>query len=125
MLILHALEKTVSVLLSVLLLHHALPAAQVGIVHDLMLRELRLFTDCGRCCRPLFIVDLEAQRLAVTKDDIALLQDRESTNFGWSVGPFASCPCFGAACVMRGYDEIMSVCTPLGSVLKITSLSWS
>ena len=67
--------------------HHALPAAQVGIVHDLMLRELRLFTDCGRCCRPLFIVDLEAQRLAVSKDDIALLQDRESTNFGWSVGP--------------------------------------
>lgn len=58
----------------------------MGIVHDLMLRELRLFTDCGRCCRPLFIVDLEAQRLAVTKDDIALLQDRESTNFGWSVG---------------------------------------
>ncbi|CAK0786330.1 DNA-dependent RNA polymerase II [Coccomyxa viridis] len=59
-------------------------STEVGIVHDLMLRELRLFTDCGRCCRPLFIVDLEAQRLAVTKDDIALLQDRESTNFGWS-----------------------------------------
>ena len=99
---LHALDKTPLGMMWVLESHHALPAAQVGIVHDLMLRELRLFTDCGRCCRPLFIVDLEAQRLAVTKDDIALLQDRESTNFGWSVGPFAACLCFGFAWVTRG-----------------------
>ncbi len=54
-------------------------------MHDLMLQELRLFTDCGRCCRPLFIVDLESQRLAVTKQEIGLLQDRDSTGFGWSV----------------------------------------
>lgn len=66
-----------------------LPAgAQVGIVHDLMLRELRLFTDCGRCCRPLFIVDLETQRLVTAKADIGLLQDRETTGFGWSVSLF-------------------------------------
>ena len=54
-------------------------------MHDLMLQELRLFTDCGRCCRPLFIVDLETQRLAVTKQEIGLLQFRDSTGFGWSV----------------------------------------
>ena len=65
-------------------------AAQVGIVHDLMLQELRLFTDCGRCCRPLFIVNLESQRLAVTKQEIGLLQDRDSTGFGWSVSPRSS-----------------------------------
>ncbi len=58
---------------------------QVGIVHDLMLRELRLFTDCGRCCRPLFIVDLDTQCLVITKAEIGLLQDRDTNGFGWSV----------------------------------------
>ena len=61
-------------------------------MHDLMLQELRLFTDCGRCCRPLFIVDLESQRLAVTKQEIGLLQDRDSTGFGWSVSPLTTAP---------------------------------
>ena len=32
-------------------------------VHDIRLQELRLYTDFGRCCRPLFIVD--QQRLKV------------------------------------------------------------
>ena len=29
----------------------------MGVVHDIALNELRLYTDYGRCCRPLFIVD--------------------------------------------------------------------
>lgn len=57
--------------------------AQVGIVHDIRLQELRLFTDYGRCCRPLFIVDLQQQRLHIRKEHIRQLQDRETTNFGW------------------------------------------
>lgn len=59
--------------------------SQVGIVHDIRLQELRLYTDYGRCCRPLFIVDNERKRLTITKDDIRQLQDREVTHFGWNV----------------------------------------
>ena len=38
---------------------------EVGVVHDMRLGELRLYTDYGRCCRPLFIVD--NQQLKITK----------------------------------------------------------
>ncbi|KAK9918353.1 hypothetical protein WJX75_003429 [Coccomyxa subellipsoidea] len=59
-------------------------STEVGIVHDIRLQELRLYTDYGRCCRPLFIVDNERKRLTITKDDIRQLQDREVTHFGWN-----------------------------------------
>ena len=54
---------------------------EVSIVHDIRLQEVRLYTDSGRVCRPLFIV--EDQRLLVKKDTIAKLRDRERTGFGW------------------------------------------
>ena len=41
---------------------------QVGVVHDIALNELRLYTDYGRCCRPLFIVDNLS--LKIRKGDI-------------------------------------------------------
>lgn len=41
-----------------------------------------MYTDAGRCCRPLFIV--EDQRLLLSKDHIQALQQREVTNFGWT-----------------------------------------
>jgi DNA-directed RNA polymerase II subunit RPB2 len=44
---------------------------EVGVVHDVRLRELRLTTDQGRCCRPLFIV--RAQTLLVRKRHVAAL----------------------------------------------------
>ena len=56
---------------------------QVGIVHDIRLQELRLFTDYGRCCRPLFIVD--DQRLRVRKADIRQLQEAENREEAWQV----------------------------------------
>ncbi|PNX69495.1 DNA-directed RNA polymerase ii subunit rpb2-like protein, partial [Trifolium pratense] len=47
------------------------------------LSELRIYTDYGRCSRPLFIVD--KQRLLIKKKDIHELQQRESTeDSGWS-----------------------------------------
>ena len=52
-------------------------------MHDIRLQELRLFTDYGRCCRPLFIVDLRQQRLHIRKEHVRQLQDRETTAFGW------------------------------------------
>ncbi|KAK9814090.1 hypothetical protein WJX72_000515 [[Myrmecia] bisecta] len=54
---------------------------EVGVVHDIRLQELRLFTDFGRCCRPLFIVD--GQKLLIKKDDIRKLHDHEESRFGW------------------------------------------
>lgn len=49
---------------------------EVGIVRDIRLKELRLYTDYGRCSRPLFIV--EKQRLQIKKRDIIALQQRVS-----------------------------------------------
>jgi hypothetical protein len=54
---------------------------QVAVIHDIRLKELRLFTDAGRAARPLFIVD--NQRLNIKKADIVQLQVR----LGVVVGP--------------------------------------
>ena len=54
---------------------------QVGVVHDIRLQELRLYTDYGRCCRPLFIV--KDQQLAVKKSHIEKLQQRDMTQYSW------------------------------------------
>eukprot|EP00850_Spirogloea_muscicola_P001602 SM000006S19367 [mRNA] locus=s6:367911:375533:- [translate_table: standard] len=57
---------------------------EVGVVRDIRLKELRLYTDYGRCSRPLFIV--EKQRLLIKKSDIADLQAREDAppEIGWN-----------------------------------------
>ncbi|KAG6404880.1 hypothetical protein SASPL_132457 [Salvia splendens] len=56
---------------------------EVGIVRDIHLKELRLYTDYGRCSRPLFIVD--KQRLHIKKSDILALQQREvPEEYGWN-----------------------------------------
>ena len=47
---------------------------EVGVIRDIGLSELRLYTDYGRCSRPLFIV--ENQRLLIKKSDIRALQQR-------------------------------------------------
>lgn len=62
---------------------------EVGVVHDIRLGELRLYTDFGRCCRPLFIV--EDQRLKLRKRDIirlikgqsALPEEAEAEPYAW------------------------------------------
>ena len=48
--------------------------SEVGVVRDIRLKELRLYTDYGRCSRPLFIV--ENQRLLIKKAHIRALQQR-------------------------------------------------
>ena len=57
-------------------------SAEVSVVRDIQTRELRLFSDPGRCCRPLYIV--ENQKLAIKKSHIYQLQDKENTDFRWS-----------------------------------------
>lgn len=54
---------------------------EVGVVRDIRLKELRLYTDYGRCSRPLFVV--EKQRLSIKKSDITRLQERTTTEEGW------------------------------------------
>ena len=61
---------------------------EVGIVHDVGLQELRLYTDAGRCCRPLIVVDPEDQggRLRLRKEHVNSLarrHDAAGERFGW------------------------------------------
>ncbi|KAJ0693574.1 putative DNA-directed RNA polymerase [Helianthus annuus] len=53
---------------------------EVGVVRDIRLKELRIYTDYGRCSRPLFIV--EKQKLLIKKKDIQKLQQRETLEDG-------------------------------------------
>jgi DNA-directed RNA polymerase II subunit RPB2 len=52
---------------------------EVGVVYDTRDRELRLYSDAGRCCRPLFIV--EDQQLKIKKQQIRDLQEKR---MNWS-----------------------------------------
>jgi DNA-directed RNA polymerase II subunit RPB2 len=54
--------------------------AEVSIVRDVAEKELRLYTDAGRISRPLFIVDAETQKLKLTKDHIAKLNDKDDVS---------------------------------------------
>lgn len=58
-------------------------SAEVSIVRDIRERELRLYTDAGRVCRPLFIV--ENHSLLINKGHIHKLQEAtEEEPYGWS-----------------------------------------
>lgn len=61
---------------------------EVSLVHDIPLRELRIYTDSGRGCRPLFIVEEinentrgeeGFQRLKIKKSDIINLENPDSS----------------------------------------------
>ena len=41
--------------------------AEVSIVRDIAEREIRIFTDVGSICRPIFIVDHESQEMLIKK----------------------------------------------------------
>jgi DNA-directed RNA polymerase II subunit RPB2 len=54
---------------------------EVSIVRDIRERELKIWTDPGRCCRPLFIV--KDQILQIKKKHIQELKTEDS-GFGWN-----------------------------------------
>ncbi|GMH42706.1 hypothetical protein BSKO_10625 [Bryopsis sp. KO-2023] len=63
--------------------------AEVSVVHDLPLQEIRVYTDAGRTCRPLFVV--MDQRLLIKKDHIfELLRAKDQLDlepeerYGWN-----------------------------------------
>lgn len=73
---------------------------EVSLVRDIRDREFKIFTDAGRVCRPLFVVDNDPKssncgNLALTKEHVAKLEDdkdaaatmtpaeQEEANMGW------------------------------------------
>nr|BAO20858.1 RNA polymerase II second largest subunit [Branchinella kugenumaensis] len=56
--------------------------SEVSMVRDIQDREIRIYTDAGRICRPLLIV--ENQRLLLKRSHIQQLKDREYGNFVWN-----------------------------------------
>ena len=57
-------------------------SSEVSIVRDIRERELRMYTDSGRICRPLFIV--ENNLLKLQKHHIRQLADRETTQYSFT-----------------------------------------
>lgn len=54
--------------------------SEVSMVRDIRDREIRIYTDAGRICRPLLIV--EGGKLLLRKKHVDMLKEREYTNFG-------------------------------------------
>lgn len=52
---------------------------QVSMIRDIREREIRIYTDAGRICRPLLIV--EKQKLLLKKRHIDQLKEREYNNY--------------------------------------------
>ncbi|XP_033632783.1 DNA-directed RNA polymerase II subunit RPB2 [Asterias rubens] len=55
--------------------------SEVSMVRDIREREIRIYTDAGRICRPLLIV--EHQKLLLKKRHIDMLKEREYNNYSW------------------------------------------
>lgn len=56
---------------------------QVSMVRDFREREIRIYTDAGRICRPLLIV--ENQKLLLKKHHIDQLKEREYNEYRWGI----------------------------------------
>jgi len=52
-------------------------------VRDFREKEIRIYTDAGRICRPLLIV--ENQRLLLKKHHIEQLKEREYNNYRYAI----------------------------------------
>ncbi|OAF68973.1 hypothetical protein A3Q56_03288 [Intoshia linei] len=55
--------------------------SEVSVLRDISEREIRIYTDAGRICRPLLIV--ENQKLLLRKSHVQQLKQRQLSNFGW------------------------------------------
>lgn len=57
--------------------------SEVSMIRDIRDREIRIYTDAGRICRPLLIV--ENSQLLLKKKHIDNLKEREYNNYGWQM----------------------------------------
>uniref|UniRef100_A0A0L8GWB4 DNA-directed RNA polymerase subunit beta n=1 Tax=Octopus bimaculoides TaxID=37653 RepID=A0A0L8GWB4_OCTBM len=55
--------------------------SEVSMIRDIRDREIRIYTDAGRICRPLLIV--ENQKLLLKQSHIKQLKQREYNNYSW------------------------------------------
>ena len=55
--------------------------SEVSMIRDIRDREIRIYTDAGRICRPLLIV--EGGNLLLKKRHVDMLKEREYTNYGY------------------------------------------
>ena len=55
--------------------------SEVSMVRDIRDKEIRIYTDAGRVCRPLLIV--EEQKLLLKKSHVEQLKEREYNDFGY------------------------------------------
>jgi len=60
-------------------------------VRDIRDREIRIYTDAGRICRPLLIV--ENQKLLLRRRHIASLKDREYNNYRYKKSSYSLLNC--------------------------------
>lgn len=56
---------------------------QVSMIRDIREKEIRIYTDAGRICRPLLIV--ENQKLLLKKRHIDMLKEREYNNYRYEM----------------------------------------
>lgn len=54
--------------------------SEVSMIRDIRDREIRIYTDAGRICRPLLIV--ENSQLLLKKRNIDQLKERDYNNYG-------------------------------------------
>jgi DNA-directed RNA polymerase II subunit RPB2 len=57
-------------------------SSEVSIVRDIRERELRLYTDSGRICRPVFVV--EHNNLVLTRNHLSRMMDQNAFPTGWN-----------------------------------------
>lgn len=55
--------------------------SEVSMIRDIRDREIRIYTDAGRICRPLLIV--ENGQLLLKKRNIDQLKERDYNNYGF------------------------------------------
>ncbi|CAF0895008.1 unnamed protein product, partial [Didymodactylos carnosus] len=55
--------------------------SEVSMIREIREREIRIYSDAGRICRPLMIV--EKQKLLLRQRHVDALKEREYTRFGW------------------------------------------
>ena len=72
-------EKNIQYLFGMQITYSEICLSQVSMIRDFQDREIRIYTDAGRICRPLLIV--ENQKLLLKKSHIQQLKEREYNNY--------------------------------------------
>ena len=90
---------------------HTSCCVQVSMVRDVREREIRIFTDAGRICRPLLIV--ENQKLLLKRHHVDMLKERDVNNSRCvcvRVCGVCVCVCVCVVCVCVCVCSHTSVC---------------